>query len=277
FLRENNISFKKNYCRQSDYKQKAFFYCHFDGNNFNNKKHLIVISILAILIFFFTFKRTPIIMISIGFFFLFFTLRNVMLKFMLFLVVVFAIYGGSYIIDELSSSKRDKFSLNVNTENEGRFIEIVNINELMKNDNGLLLFGNGKLFFTRGEYGLTKFEDRPIHSFYGEILLGTGYIGLILFVLLIFIILSVTISKNRISKKNLKISNDKDYVCKFIKDNTYLKFIYCAISILIFTSFVGSIRYIGYNGLFFLILGATIGQLYQLYRNGIYISNYNQK
>lgn len=239
-----------------------FFKKHLKKTNY-----LRIITFISILIFLFTFKRTPIIMLGIGLLFLILNFKNYFTRLSLIAAVVAVFSIQFFFLRSQQVQKRDKYSTSIDIDNEGRFIEMLNVNDIIKKDNNLFYFGNGKLFFTRGEYELDKFQDRPMHSFYGEILLGAGYIGLIMFLIFIASILFSSFSLHY-SKKKYLLDNPNSFTkSKQPPDNVYLYFSLCSVIILLFTLFVGSIRYIGYNALFFFILGSTLGQL--SYNNGI--------
>lgn len=143
---------------------------------FNDNKKYYYLLFFIVLILCFTFRRTYL-MLIIAVVIPFFIFRFKM-KYLWMMVSCFVFFILFYFFVGI---KRDRFST-MDTKEEGRFIEYALVNGMFEKDMNLMLFGNGTMFITRGKYEMNNRENRPLHTGHTELLLGAGYVGLILFI-----------------------------------------------------------------------------------------------
>lgn len=239
----------------------------------NPRYNINLLAIILLFVLFLTFKRTPLIMLSFGVVFYFFSIGSILKKAGTIVIIGIVMFFGIYLYKELDV-KRDKFFGKVDTEQEGRFVEIQNVINIIEIDESSYFWGNGELFNTRGQYGYDRNDDRPIHSFYGELLLGSGIVGVLSFLIFVIAIAIKSVNLNSAAKSGLMNNINFRTDEYFIKKNVHITFILCCCAILIFTAFVGPLRYIGYNAFLFFLIGSSISQIKNRC-DGICISNYN--
>ncbi len=230
----------------------VFLWFFNSGLSHQKKQSLYFITIIVIIIFFLTFKRTPLVIIFIGSIVYALFLKKLVYKISILSLLIFA-YLSSIIIYNNIENKREDFFEPVNVEQEGRFIELESVYYIITENSNTFYFGNGELYNTRGKYGFRQ-DDRPIHSYYGELLLGSGFVGLFLFFLYVFYI-------NIKTYLLIHSIGYKKFISLYYLYKNIVPYIIASTLILFFTAFVGPIRYIGYNALLFLLLGSSFSQI----------------
>ena len=151
----------------------------------------VLISLLIVFILVLTLRRTYLLLFgSVFMSFLCFHIR----KFDKIVIPLFLFACIAAVVVAYSTHRRIKFGT-MDVENEGRFIEYQLSKKTLDADNKLWQ-GNGKLFFTAGQYNMKGKERRVLHTGHTELLLGAGYCGLglycVIFILFLFIIICDT-------------------------------------------------------------------------------------
>ena len=169
----------------------------------DKKYYLIIITVLSIIIVSISLMRTAWIISIIGYlsYLLFFRKTKTSLVNMVMGILIILFMIAIVIETDLYKIRESRFSNEYSIDNEGRYIEYYLVHDSINNSNIDLLFGTGKLYNAVGNYG---FGERPLHSTYSNIIFGSGYIGLFLFLLFMMLIFI----KAKVLKRQLSSNND---------------------------------------------------------------------
>ena len=176
-------------------------------NKYNTKSTtLYIIYSICILIVALSLMRTTWLMLAVGVFVFIFSIQKNKTNRRL-LAFVLLIIAASIIIlinTDILDVRRDRFSDNYDINEEGRIIEIELVNYSL-NSNNTLIFGEGNLFNARDKYGFSRYS-RPLHGTYANILFGSGYLGLALYILFFIMILYsfIKIKSNNVITNTMK-------------------------------------------------------------------------
>lgn len=168
-----------------------------------------IVFLIGLILIVLTLRRTPIILIAFGglTYFIFNSgvsakLKTLISIFTLTVILVFIFNSAGM---ELRLFAIDRYQPDLTTtekiEEEGRYKDISVVWDFLNRSENTII-GTGSLFDSRGKYGLDKSQDnRPIHNNFGELLHGSGIIGVFLF---ISIIIQIFIKMRHGNSKGLK-------------------------------------------------------------------------
>lgn len=221
-------------------------------------KKVLVLGLAAaiVIILILSLKRTPLIIIALGYMIFVLLSRTGARKILLIIPLVVVGYVGLSLVTKYSL-ERQKFRVNFDIGKEGRYIETQLVLELLSKDTMTLLLGTGELYDSRGKYNFTKYYDRPIHSSHIEILHGAGFVGLFLFVLIL-----------------LSLLTRGHWLYKQTNQDTMSSILYAMYVALLVTlvpiSISGGIRTVT-TGIVFIYLGTLLGVLWNLRVNDVQV------
>jgi hypothetical protein len=216
-------------------------------NDFNKYLYYLV-SIISFLIILMVLRRSAIIILLIGFitFFLFYPTRGkVLIASSLFLVIGYIGYDNKDEIMELIEFRSSRVTDVSLLTTERRYQEYEAIYLTLNREPVHLLLGSGELFNSRGKYGEEHWRDwgdRRIHSDYGILLHGGGFLALCLYLVFLFSMLY----------KNFKLKPVYLYLVNFKLLLSSL------ILVAIVISFMGGMYYVSYNTLNMLLIGSIM-------------------
>jgi len=229
-------------------------------NAFNKRtlpyaKWIVMILVIAgMFVILLSVKRGAILALGVGLVFYFFnTSKKVSSTLRLGFIVLGLLIVGLQNSDVFESRVAARSTERNEFQNENRFKETVYvIEELGKSNIVQVVFG--KEAFNSGVV-MTKYFGRPrqLHIDYNLILLGTGVLGLMLFMFL-YKLLYTTSKKLRV--KSLIMDNE---IKNFVIENYAL--ILACITLSLVMSISGGLQFVSYRVMLFLIIGCSIGEM----------------
>lgn len=184
-------------------------------------------AVFAGLLLVISFRRTPVIIIAVGVMFSLIFSTQIRQKFISILAVIVVVTTVVFISSSVGE-RRSKFDIQVDYQREGRYLEAVNVYEILSADHQLLM-GNGTTFHNRGMYGFRQ-EDRPLHVPIIQILFGAGFLGAGLFLII----------GTQPALRSVRLVKTHTVELRFSAILMYL------FSVFIIMSFVGGLRYYAY-------------------------------
>jgi len=216
------------------------------------KKTLIFLSIITFIILVLTLRRTAVIIVILGLvvYFTFLPQKRKRISNILGFVSIILIVGTIFFNSSISDYRSTQYSRDYEIEEEGRYIEMdLVLQTLTSPNNNMLIFGSGKFFNDKGEYGFRN-DERPIHGAISKILFGAGLVGVGLF-LLIFIRKVLKAYKFRI------ISHQTNY-------SKYRALLISLIAVFLAVTFTGGLGVgtgVAFTGTIYIYIGALSGLL----------------
>jgi len=225
---------------------------------------LLFIGIVSVLI---SFKRISILAIPVGFIVILLTNKNILSNFRniilvsLTILLTFPIYSD--IIEKQFEARQKTF--NRGFQREGRYLETVLVwsNALSFSSINESIFGK-EMFNSVNNYGLVVDKKRMIHVDYNQLLHGSGFIGLFMY---LYIHINLIRKMILYSKRGNHYLNDYNNTSIYDKKliNYSPSVFYAFIVISLFLSIGGGFHLVLFNSVKFLFLGSILGFWYNLY------------
>tara|TARA_B100000676_G_scaffold102913_2_gene102691 strand:+ start:13057 stop:14346 length:1290 start_codon:yes stop_codon:yes gene_type:complete len=227
---------------------------------------LLILGIISVIV---SFKRISILSIPLGYLIILLINKNLFANFrnmiLILSVVVLSFPLYSDIINQQFEARKKTFSRGF--QNESRYVETIlvwsraisfkSINES--------LFGT-EMFNSVNNYGLTIDKKRMIHVDYNQILHGSGFLGLALYLYIhIYLIKKMLLYTRDQIYRNKILSNCSNDIYKYIIYSPSVFYSFVIISL--FLSLAGGFHLVLFNSIKYLFLGSILGIWHNLYIN----------